>query len=459
MSIPTETIIPEIEEIVKFYEAETVEKVARDKGFVKRESKIGGIEFLSIMTYGLFSQPDASLTQMVAMLKDINEEIEITSCGLHQRINRSGVEFLKEMFSKALSLSAERTIDESIPKLLEHFEKVHIIDSTQVSLSEEMSEIWRGSGGDGSSSSMKIQFLLDYKSGSYESISLREGTESDQSYIDKAIELIGEKEVLIYDLGYFKQSSMIDISYKSAYFLSRYNHRTGLYEREEGGELLSFDILKAIKKAMSSGELIKEYEVWLSKEGRELKVRLIAEKIPDEIAEERRRKANRTSKKKGRTPTDKHLFLLGWNLYITNISSEILPSSSVRTLYSLRWQIELVFKTWKSYNGLTNLRGSRSERIECFMYGRLILLTIMSFLSAEIHRYLWSIRKREASFMKILRHFQVKSSKALSLLKDSLSFSKFLWKEFLEAVRLCPMELRKRLSTLQKIRMISHVIP
>ena len=60
MSTPTETIIPEIDEIVNFYKPESIEQIAKDKGFVQRESALGGIEFLAIMTYGLFSQSDAS---------------------------------------------------------------------------------------------------------------------------------------------------------------------------------------------------------------------------------------------------------------------------------------------------------------------------------------------------------------------------------------------------------------
>jgi len=54
MSIPTKIIIPEIDEIVNFYRPESIEKVAKDKGFVQRESALGGIEFLAIMTYTIF---------------------------------------------------------------------------------------------------------------------------------------------------------------------------------------------------------------------------------------------------------------------------------------------------------------------------------------------------------------------------------------------------------------------
>ena len=81
-----------------------------------------------------------------------------------------------------------------------------------------------------------------------------------------------------------------------------------------------------------------------------------------------------------------------------------------RILYSLRWQIELVFKSWKSYNGLSEVKDKRSERIECFIYGRLIMLTLMFFMSGGIRRHLWNTKNRESSFMKVIRHFQVKAS-------------------------------------------------
>ena len=76
---------------------------------------------------------------MSAILKDINESLEITA--IHQRINQSGVEFLQKMLSEALDLSSAKLIDESIPKLLEHFHKVHLLDSTQVPLQSSSTSV------------------------------------------------------------------------------------------------------------------------------------------------------------------------------------------------------------------------------------------------------------------------------------------------------------------------------
>jgi len=123
------TIVPEIDEIVNFYSPEFIEQIARETGFVQRESKLGGMEFLALMTQGLYAQPDATLNQMCGMLKDINPELEISGSGLQQRIVGGGRKFLMEMLSEGLELSVGGLVDESIPELLRVFEKVLLLDS------------------------------------------------------------------------------------------------------------------------------------------------------------------------------------------------------------------------------------------------------------------------------------------------------------------------------------------
>ncbi len=157
------TIIPEIDEIVNFYSPELIEQIARETGFVQRESKLGGMEFLALMTQGLYAQPAATLNQMSGMLKDINPQLEISGSGLQQRMVGNGREFLERMLSEAMELSVTRSVDESIPELLREFKKVHLLDSTQVSLPENLSGRWSGSGGSASEAGMKLQLMLDYR--------------------------------------------------------------------------------------------------------------------------------------------------------------------------------------------------------------------------------------------------------------------------------------------------------
>ena len=95
------TIVSEIDEIVNFYSPERMAEMARETGFVQRESKLGGIEFLNIMTQGLYANSGATLNQMSGMLKEINPQLEISGPGLQQRISDSGVKFLKQMLTEA----------------------------------------------------------------------------------------------------------------------------------------------------------------------------------------------------------------------------------------------------------------------------------------------------------------------------------------------------------------------
>ena len=76
--------------------------------------------------------------------------------------------------------------------------------------------------------------------------------------------------------------------------------------------------------------------------------RLIAYRAPQELADKRRREANKAAEKKGRTPKQESLNRLNFTFLLTNVPSEIWKAEVVGTIYTIRWQIELIFKGWKS---------------------------------------------------------------------------------------------------------------
>jgi len=51
-------------------------------------------------------------------------------------------------------------------------------------------------------------------------------------------------------------------------------------------------------------------------------------------------------KKKGIVMKDRSKRLMGMNVYITNTSPEEVPTNYVHSLYSLRWQIEILFRSF-----------------------------------------------------------------------------------------------------------------
>lgn len=71
--------------------------------------------------------------------------------------------------------------------------------------------------------------------------------------------------------------------------------------------------------------------------------RLIAIRLSQEAADRRRAKCIKNAKRQGRTPSQGHLNLQDWLLFVTNTAESVLSPEQVAQVYRVRWQIELVF--------------------------------------------------------------------------------------------------------------------
>ena len=128
--------------------------------------------------------------------------------------------------------------------------------------------------------------------------------------------------------------------------------------------------------------------------------------MPEVIVNERRRIARKNAKKKGDTPSQAHLTLLAWNLFITNVPPTIWKTATIVHVYPLRWQIELIFKSWKSALHLASLTTKKEDSTLCYLYGRMLLILFNYALCPQIRATLWLKHKRELSLLKLVRHFQ-----------------------------------------------------
>ncbi len=119
------------------------------------------------------------------------------------------------------------------------------------------------------------------------------------------------------------------------------------------------------------------------------------------------------------------------NFYITNIPLEYLPKEQVYDFYSLRWQIELIFKTWKSFFRIHHCNSVKLERLECHLYGQLISILLCSSAMFQMRQLLLIKKKRELSEYKAI--YIIKDYFSLiyqSLQKDTQELTKILFRLF-----------------------------
>lgn len=382
-------------EIAKFI-GKDVEAVARATGFVQRASDMDGRSFLRALVLGLLEKDDLTLSTLAQVCVDIG--IEITPQGLDQRITDKAVAFVKIMFLRAIDMFKNQ-IPLPLP-ILQQFNGIYLTDSSVIALPDTLAEDFAGCGGNGPNASVKIQLVFDFLWGNLIQVALRPGREPDQSYRDY-VQAVPEGALSITDLGYFVLDAIKAIMYeRNAYFLTRFRTHTGLLtpQREH------FNLLERL---LSGPREPVEFPVLMGKQKKhQLPCRLIALPVPQEVADRRRQKAREKSRRQKSTPNKETLALMDWTIFVTNVPDEMLPIQQIAILYSVRWQIELVFKLWKSHCGLRRVAGFRRERVLVELYGKLIGAILTHFLIAPIRMPDGTLNNREISPVKARKIFQ-----------------------------------------------------
>jgi hypothetical protein len=181
--------------------------------------------------------------------------------------------------------------------------------------------------------------------------------------------------------------------------------------------------------------------------------RLIAARMPEAVVNERRRKARRNAKKRGHTPSQAHLTLLAWNLFIPNVPDTVWTPQTIGKAYSLRWQVELVFKAWKSHLPLAPLPTKTVNSTLCYLYGRLLLILLTFAFYPTLRATVWLTKRRELSLLKLSRHLQALADRWLHLLfAPASALCSFLRRAYTTAERLVLKAVRKRRTTAQLLR-------
>ena len=430
--------------LTEFFTTERIEKTARRTGFVKRTSKITGKVFLALVTFGLWSDTKTTLAQLAAKVTQLETPIQVSAEAIHQRMNKHAVVFVQDMIRQALA-KVQALDDVCDNHLFDFFRKVYLADSTGFGLPELLKNLFPGSGGSASKAGAKIQLVWEYKRSIFAHFALTPWNIPDQKYVDHVVALAQKGCLFIFDLGYFKLKAFAHIASVHAYFLSRLNHKVNIYEGI-ASHLPALDFVNLLK-ATTAG--IIEKQIFIGTKER-ISCRLIAVRVPDQVVNQRRRAARKTAKKRGYTPSKSHLALLGWNLFITNVPCEIWSSETVVKVYPIRWQIELIFKSWKSCCHLAAINTKKKESVLCYLYGRMLLVLLNYALYPQIRSTLWLKRKRELSVVKLVRHFQSMAESWMKVIfRSEFELRHFLQDACSSAERLAAKASRKRRTTAQ----------
>ncbi|MDA1532235.1 MULTISPECIES: IS4 family transposase [unclassified Bacillus cereus group] len=427
------------QEIQRFLSPNALQDVARDVGFVQRLSKYQAKDLIALCVWMSQKVATTSLTQLSSCLES-STEVLISPEGLNQRFNQEAVHFLQQILAKLLNQKLASSVSFSSP-YTSAFKRIRILDSTAFQLPNSFSSVYPGAGGCSHTAGLKIQLEYDLLSGQFLHIHTGPGKQHDRTYGSLCVPTVKENDLCIRDLGYFHLKDLQHIQDKKAYYISRIKSNTRIYQKNpnpdyyQNGKLKKKTEYKQIdmEALMISLQPGQTYEISDAYVGMSDKVpaRVLVHRLTEEQQQKRLQDQTVREKKKGMKYSARSKRLSGINVYMTNTPIDVVLMGQVHDWYSLRWQIEILFKTWKSFFHIHHCKKIKRERLECHLYGQLIAILLCSSTMFQMRQLLLMKKKRELSEYKAI--YMIKDYFLLlfqAIQKDTQELSKILIRLF-----------------------------
>ena len=417
-----------------------IDNLARDAGFTKRNRKVPASCFVNTLLFSEYDQACTSLPDLTCDLKQVYG-IEVSKEAIHKKFTPEAVVFLKKVLNNLLSEQLQMNTGKGLPQ---HFPRIKIKDSTKFALPDCYNDAYKGyTNFSKKNGLMCLQYEYDLLSGSWLSIEMTKGLRNDQQDSKETTSSITAGDLHIRDLGYITPTYLSAIIEKKAFFLNRLPAMAGVYTTAK--KPLDWKSINSKLKRTSSDFMELDVLVF---ERNQIPCRLILERVSSNEYNRRLEKAKASAKSQGVGISKLHKTKLQYNAFITNASPSILPVTEIRKTYYLRWQIELIFKTWKSFFRINKIKKVRKERMECQLMAKLIwiLLNWQLFKTCNNH-----VRKINASQgVSILVFFKrcLKFSRTLRLvLLKRLSLLKWLKHMYIPIIEDCLCEAPRKKQT------------
>jgi hypothetical protein len=371
--------IPQVAKALRIVLTQVANRAAHATRFVQRRAKLSGAKLVQTLVFGWLANPEATY-----------EELAQTAATLGVRISPQGVE---QRFTEQAAQCVERGLHAAVQQvitaapvalpLLQRFSAVYVDDSTQVQLPGVLAALWAGSGGgaraEDQTAALKLQVRLDLKRGGLDGPFLHAGRSSDRSSPTQHAP-VPAGSLRLADLGYFALDVLQRLAQQHAYWLTRL--MAGTQGTDAQGHRL--DLATTV---VSYGAAVVELPICLGMHHR-LPCRLIAMRVRQEVADQRRRELHTEARCRGQAVSQERVRLAAWTLLVTNVPPALLSGQEVLVVARVRWQIELGFKLWKSAGHLAHSRSAQPWRVLCEVYAKLLGLLLQHWvLVTSLWRY------------------------------------------------------------------------
>jgi len=361
-------MVRKVSQTVQVLLGELAEDIGEMSRVIKRQRKFSASTLARTFVLGHLQNPNASDEQLAQMAAVVG--VSVTPQAVEQRHSPELVHFLQTLFERAVCLVVKSPA--GLAPLVDRFEDVLIIDSTTISLRDELADVFPGCGGSygGGKAALKLQVQLSLKYGTLDAVSIEPGRDCDLK-TPLQHRPLPAGALRIADLGYFNTAVLQRFQEEGVHWISRLLFGTNIYDAEGHPlELMSW---------LNSEGLLVDEPIRLGAEHK-VACRLIAWRVPREVAARRRQKLLENARRKGRQPSAERLAWCDWMILVTSLPTDQLNANEACVLCRSHWQIELLFKRWKSQGRVSEISGALVTRQMVRLWSRLLAVLVQHWL-------------------------------------------------------------------------------
>jgi IS4 transposase len=363
----------------------TILDLAKTSGYLKRKRLFDPYYMLWALVLGFGITLERTLAGAKRQYREITDT-ELSYSTWYEKFTPELVKFLRSCVALGLSKTAQE-VNRPLGDKLKRFKDVVIQDSTIVRLHKALAKKFPATRSRKVAAGVKVATLISAVANGIRTVAIygeRTGEVKTVS-IGKWI----KDRVILFDLGFFKYQLFARIVDNGGFFVSRL--------KNNADPMIESSLKVHRGRAIDLG----------GKRWSDVKDLLMREVLDAEVS-----MAFKRRKYKGKITGDTlNLRLVAiydtddkrYHVYITNIPQDVLSAEDVAALYSVRWEIELVFKELKSRYSLDLVKTTNEHVVEGLIWTAILTMIVSRRLynllrsvvpKDKVHRYtplLWSI--------------------------------------------------------------------
>lgn len=335
----------ELQRITKVLNELKINEIGKSVNFCNRKRIIKPFELVMSLITALGDKSVDTVTDLHRYFVKLTE-MDVQYKPFHNQLSKPEfVELIKELIGVAINDWQQQVLGTEVE--LSAFKSIVLQDGSSFAVHDSLQDIFKGRFTKISPAAVEVHVSWDVLQGYPEQISVSADSQAEYDFLPAAETLVDT--LFLADRGYFKLSYLDEIDHAGGSYVVRakttVNPMVVAGFNNKGKPLKRFQQMKqkAVKKYIRRSGIVD-----MDVEGK-TSYRLIAS-WPEGKDE----------------PT----------YWATNLDREQFSAEAIIKLYQLRWQIELLFKEWKSYCNLQKFNTRKATMMEGLIWASLLSLLV-----------------------------------------------------------------------------------